>query len=92
LRIMTKPSNEYAVQDGLIKRWALISVGDTGSGIPKSELKKVFLPFYTRKKRGTGLGLALSKKIIRDHSGHVKVESSAPPGKGTVFHLYIPFS
>ncbi|HXX58473.1 MAG TPA: ATP-binding protein, partial [Thermodesulfovibrionales bacterium] len=92
LSIVTKPSNEYAVQDGQTKRWALISVGDTGSGIPKHELQKIFLPFYTKKKRGTGLGLALSKKIIKDHNGFVKVESPPPSGKGTAFHLYIPFS
>jgi two-component system nitrogen regulation sensor histidine kinase GlnL len=91
LSIMTRPSGEYVVQNGQIKRWAVISVRDTGKGIPKSETQKIFLPFYTRKKKGTGLGLALSKKIIKDHNGFIKVERP-DSGKGTVFHIYIPFA
>lgn len=92
LGFTTKPSDEYVLQAGQTKRWAVVSVADTGRGIPKAELLKVFLPFYTRKKRGTGLGLALTKKIIRDHNGFIRVESPAPGGRGTVFHLYIPFA
>lgn len=90
LSVTTRPSGEYVVQDRQVKRWAVISVRDTGKGIPKNEIQKIFLPFYTRKKRGTGLGLALSKKIIRDHDGFIRVERP-DSGKGTVFHIYIPF-
>jgi nitrogen-specific signal transduction histidine kinase len=53
-------------------------------------MQKIFLPFYTRKKKGTGLGLALSKKIIKDHDGFIRVERP-DSGKGTVFNIYIPF-
>jgi nitrogen-specific signal transduction histidine kinase len=91
LSIATKPSGEYAVQKGQVKRWAVVSIRDTGKGIPKHEMQKVFLPFYTKKKKGTGLGLALSKKIIKDHNGFIKVERP-DLGKGTVFHIYIPFA
>ncbi|MCL4476600.1 MAG: ATP-binding protein [Nitrospirae bacterium] len=91
LSVMTRPSGEYVVQNGQIKRWAVISVRDTGKGIPKNEMQKIFLPFYTKKKKGTGLGLALSKKIIKDHDGFIKVERP-DSGKGTVFHIYIPFA
>ena len=91
LSVMTRPSGEYVVQNGQIKRWAVISLRDTGIGIPKNEMQKIFLPFYTKKKRGTGLGLALSKKIIKDHDGFIKVERP-DSGKGTVFHIYIPFA
>ncbi len=91
LSVMTRPSGEYAVQSGQIKRWAVISIRDTGKGIPKNEMQKIFLPFYTKKKKGTGLGLALSKKIIKDHDGFIKVERP-DSGKGTVFHVYIPFA
>ena len=91
LSIATKPSAEYVVQHGQIKRWAVVSIRDTGRGIPKHEMQKIFLPFYTRKKKGTGLGLALSKKIIKDHNGFVRVERP-DSGKGTVFHIYIPFA
>ncbi len=91
LSIMTKPSDEHVVQKGRTKRWAIISIRDTGRGIPKSEIQKIFLPFYTGKKKGTGLGLALSKKIIRDHNGLIRVERP-DSGKGTIFHIYIPFA
>ncbi|HET6515351.1 MAG TPA: ATP-binding protein [Thermodesulfovibrionales bacterium] len=92
LGFATKPSDEYVVQNRQMKRWAVISVSDTGRGIPKSEIPKIFLPFYTKKKKGTGLGLALSKKIIKDHSGFIRAESPSDQGKGTVFHIYIPFA
>jgi two-component system nitrogen regulation sensor histidine kinase GlnL len=92
LGISTKLSDEYVVQNRQAKRWAVVSVSDTGKGIPKDEIRKIFLPFYTRKKKGTGLGLALSKKIIIDHGGFVRAESPAPSGKGAVFSLSIPFA
>lgn len=91
LSIATRPSAEHVVQHGQIKRWAVVSIRDTGKGIPKHELQRVFLPFYTKKKKGTGLGLALSKKIIKDHNGFIRVERPES-GKGTVFHIYIPFA
>ena len=91
LSVTTKPSVEHVVQNGRVKRWAVVSIGDTGKGIPKGEIQKIFLPFYTRKKKGTGLGLALSKKIIKDHNGLIRVERP-DSGKGTIFHVYIPFA
>lgn len=91
LSIATKPSAEYVVQHGQIKRWAVVSIRDTGKGLPKHEIQKIFLPFYTKKKKGTGLGLALSKKIIKDHNGFIRVERPES-GKGTVFLIYIPFA
>ncbi|HWR57561.1 MAG TPA: ATP-binding protein [Thermodesulfovibrionales bacterium] len=91
LSIVTKPSDEHVVQNGRVNRWAIVSIRDTGRGIPKSEMQKIFLPFYTGKKKGTGLGLALSKKIIKDHNGLIRVERP-DSGKGTVFHIYIPFA
>ena len=92
LGISTKLSDEYVVQNRQAKRWAVVSVSDSGKGIPKDEMRRIFLPFYTRKKRGTGLGLALSKKIIKDHGGFVRAESPASLGKGSVFTLSIPFA
>ncbi len=91
LSITTKPSSEYVMQRGKIRRWAVTSIEDTGKGIPQDELQKIFLPFYTKKKRGTGLGLALSKKIIKDHNGFIKVESPHQANRGTTFQIYIPF-
>ncbi len=65
-----------------------ISFKDSGIGIPKEYLGRIFDPFYTTKPKGHGLGLASSYSIIRRHKGWIDVESE--PGKGSVFHLYIP--
>jgi len=89
LEISTCPSKESFRKGGKIKRWALITIRDTGKGIEEKDLQKIFMPFYTKKKSGTGIGLALSKKIIKDHGGLIKVKSQV--GKGTSFFIYIPF-
>ncbi|MEK7872019.1 MAG: ATP-binding protein, partial [Nitrospirota bacterium] len=67
-----------------------IFISDTGSGMPKDRLDKIFLPFFTTKEKGTGLGLALTHKVVMSHNGRIEVESQE--GKGSVFRLYIPFS
>jgi two-component system, NtrC family, nitrogen regulation sensor histidine kinase GlnL len=89
MEISTYPSTESVRERGRTKRWALISITDTGKGIAEGDLRKIFIPFYTRKKNGTGIGLALSKKIVKDHGGLIKVKSQE--GKGTSFFIYIPF-
>ncbi|MBI4248371.1 MAG: HAMP domain-containing protein [Elusimicrobia bacterium] len=73
-----------------INDWLCIGVADSGSGIPKDVLEKIFTPFFTTKARGTGLGLAVVKKVIDHHRGKVEVKSAV--GKGTVFHLYLPIA
>jgi two-component system nitrogen regulation sensor histidine kinase GlnL len=89
LEVSTSPSKESVREGGRIKRWALISMKDTGRGISEKDLQKIFIPFYTKKKDGTGIGLAFSKKIIKDHGGLIKVKSQLH--KGTSFSIYIPF-
>lgn len=69
-------------------RYARISVSDSGSGIPKENLEKIFDPYFTTKSEGTGLGLSVVYSIIRRHGGNVTVESI--PGKGTSFEIYLP--
>ncbi len=66
-----------------------IDITDTGKGIPKNKLESVFLPGYTTKKRGWGLGLALARRIIENyHAGRLYVKSSEV-GKGTTFRLVL---
>jgi len=89
IEISTCPSKESVREGGRIKRWAMISIKDTGKGIPAKDLQKIFVPFYTKKKQGTGIGLALSRKIIKDHGGLINVKSQV--SKGTSFFIYIPF-
>jgi two-component system, sporulation sensor kinase A len=62
-----------------------IEVADDGPGIPSEQLSKIFLPFFTSKKHGTGLGLATCKRIVTNHGGVIRVESE--PGKGTRFTI-----
>lgn len=99
LSISTRPSDEYMVfyegdgSDGRQRkskkqRWVVITLQDTGIGIPRDEIEKIFLPFYTRKSGGSGLGLALSKKIIKDHGGTIKIISKT--GRGTTISVYLP--
>lgn len=72
-------------QDGRI----LIDITDTGKGIPKNTVHKVFNPGFTTKKRGWGLGLSLSKRIIEQyHKGSLSVKNSEP-GKGTTFRILL---
>ncbi|RYD57591.1 MAG: ATP-binding protein [Sphingobacteriales bacterium] len=63
-------------------------VGDNGPGIERDLLSKIFIPFYTTKKLGTGIGLSLSRQIMVLHHGTINVQSA--PGKGTVFTLIFP--
>ena len=65
-----------------------ISFTDNGPGIPEALQKKVLDPFFTTKKRGTGLGLATVYSIVKKHDGHLLLESG--PGKGATFTVWLP--
>lgn len=67
-----------------------IAFTDTGAGIPKETLERLFTPLFTTKARGMGFGLAICKRIIEAHGGEISVESTV--GKGTTFTLSIPLS
>lgn len=70
------------------RREVEMKITDTGVGIPKDRLAKIFLPFFTMKTKGTGLGLALVHKIVLLHNGRIEVDSQEH--KGTTFHIYLP--
>lgn len=65
-----------------------LSVADTGTGIPADHLNRIFEPFYTTKQRGTGLGLMIVQRIIREHRGRIELESRV--GHGSTFKLWFP--
>jgi signal transduction histidine kinase len=65
-----------------------IEVQDTGVGIEASDRERLFEPNFTASPNGTGLGLAMVKKIIDDHGGHIEVNSE--PGAGSAFCVYLP--
>lgn len=75
---------EALTSDGALS----IIIRDTGMGIPEKHLKKVFNPFFTTKKDGTGMGLALTHNIVNDHAGSIDIESN--PGKGTSVKVVFP--
>ena len=66
----------------------VIVIEDTGIGIPEESLENLFKPLYTTKAKGTGLGLAVCKKIVDAHDGTINVESTV--GKGTIFTITLP--
>jgi PAS domain S-box-containing protein len=67
----------------------VISVVDTGFGIDDKDLPKIFLPFFSaRKRKGLGLGLPICERIIKNHGGRIEVESRS--GKGTTFRIFLP--
>ena len=65
-----------------------IAVTDTGIGIEEKDLSKIFQPFFSMKKKGLGLGLPISERIVRNHGGKIEVQSQ--PGRGTTFSIYLP--
>ncbi len=67
-----------------------IYVSDTGTGIPEDLLTKIFEPYFTTKKSGTGLGLTITFKIIKEHSGDISLDSKVGEGSTFTIHLPIP--
>ncbi|HEV2194157.1 MAG TPA: ATP-binding protein [Candidatus Acidoferrum sp.] len=67
---------------------AVIRIRDTGKGIPHDSLPKIFKPFFTTRKEGTGLGLPLAKGIVESHNG--KIEVTSVPGQGAQFEVWLP--
>ncbi|HXG67600.1 MAG TPA: ATP-binding protein, partial [Blastocatellia bacterium] len=77
-----------SVDTGTGGRYAHIRIKDTGSGISQQDLQRIFIPFFTTKSRGYGIGLAIVQKILVGHGGNVAVEKS--DASGTVFHCRLP--
>jgi PAS domain S-box-containing protein len=89
--VNVKAGNGLPLKEGKYVKW---HVKDHGVGIPKSDLEKIFDPYFTTKPtgraRGMGLGLAICYSIIKKHDGFISVESE--PGSGSTFFVYLPAS
>lgn len=70
------------------RRGVCIHVTDTGTGIPREELDKIFAPYYSTRPGGTGLGLPTVRRIVQEHGGTLEVHSD--PGRGTRFSICLP--
>jgi hypothetical protein len=68
-----------------------ITVADTGYGVTRELKEKLFLPYFSTKKRGTGLGLAIVSRIVEDHHGSIRVEENRPVGTRFIIELPVVF-
>ena len=82
--------NELTIKSEAADGQLLISVSDTGIGIPPEEADQIFNAFFTTKPHGTGMGLPISRSIIESHGG--RLWATANPGRGATFHLTLPTS
>jgi len=87
LQAMTK-GGTLTLQTGEGTDGVWVSIADTGGGIPQEQINRIFEPFYTTKKKGTGLGLMIVQRIVRAHGGRIELESQV--GRGTTFRIWLP--
>jgi two-component system sensor histidine kinase HydH len=66
----------------------VFEVRDSGPGVPEDERERIFEPFYTKRTRGTGLGLAVAKRVVELHRGTISVDNA--PGGGAIFRVALP--
>ncbi len=85
-RVVTVQGRLDVVQDG--HKWAIVEIADTGSGLPDGDPQKIFIPFFTTKDRGHGIGLALAHRVITAHEGSLSAENRAP--RGALFTVRLP--
>lgn len=86
---VANPEKSLLQQVFLQQKMASITIKDTGCGIPRENIQKLFNPFFTTKTTGTGLGLSICHKIVESHGGFMRVESQV--GAGSSFIFYLPF-
>ncbi len=90
LKIVTRVVSDFLLQEGegVRSRVMAVEVADSGEGIEPDNISKLFTPFFTAKKGGTGLGLSVSHSIVKEHKGTIKVKSEH--GEGSVFSVFLP--
>lgn len=82
---------DIVISENIAKEQIFIDISDTGKGIPRAQFDTVFQPGFTTRKRGWGLGLSLTKRMIEYHKGHIFVKESELD-KGTTFRIVLPSS
>lgn len=92
---LLKNAREAMKSGGVIKvraraddDYVYLLIADTGEGIPEENLSRIFLPYFTTKSTGTGLGMMIIQRILRDHGAHIGIDSK--PNAGTVITLQFP--
>jgi Signal transduction histidine kinase regulating C4-dicarboxylate transport system len=83
--LRNRPEKKISITARKTDSGVIIEVADTGIGIPAKELKEIFVPFFSTKKNGSGIGLSLAKQIMTLHNGSITVNST--PNYGTTFFL-----
>lgn len=89
VEVMPEPQGKLSIKTSLEAGGKVVrlDIADTGPGIPRDVLDNIFAPFFTTKARGTGLGLAVVKKVVERHRGRIEVFSEV--GKGTLFSVHL---
>jgi signal transduction histidine kinase len=88
MEAMSEQGGELTVSTRRENREAMVSVSDTGVGIPADQMQQIFKAFVTTKAGGTGMGLAISRTIVESHGG--RLWPTVNPGSGVTFHFTLP--
>jgi two-component system, NtrC family, sensor histidine kinase HydH len=87
-KLQVSSSLRRSTRRGATAAFLEVRFRDTGVGIPAGDLKNLFIPFFTTKEKGTGLGLPISQRIVENHGGTIEVRST--PGAGSTFTVLLP--
>jgi two-component system, NtrC family, sensor histidine kinase HydH len=87
-KLQVSTSLRRSTRRGAASAFLEVRFRDTGMGIPANDLRNLFIPFFTTKEKGTGLGLPISQRIIENHGGTIEVRSQ--PGAGSTFTVLVP--
>lgn len=87
IEAMPEGGSIYISTEKVMNEWK-ITIQDEGKGMSEEDIQKIYDPFFSTKKEGTGLGLTICATILKDHHGRMDVSSEL--GKGTAFHIYLP--
>jgi two-component system, NtrC family, nitrogen regulation sensor histidine kinase GlnL len=93
IQIITRVSSGYAIKSAssqIPQQNIVVEIIDSGEGMDERNQKKLFTPFHTTKKKGSGLGLPISLKIVKDHNGKIKITSEK--GLGSTVQVFLPIS